>query len=93
MPFEYDAGKKTPYLGQFSLTTQYHVNDWVSSGNDLYKCIQDSLGNEITNTEYFTKIDQTLENYQGIFSLDIQYYVNNYTSLLEMIYTNVLKIL
>ena len=80
MPFEYDAGKKTPYLGQFSLTTQYHVNDWVSSGNDLYKCIQDSLGNEITNTEYFTKIDQTLENYQGIFSLDIQYYVNNYTS-------------
>nr|HPO11627.1 hypothetical protein [bacterium] len=80
MPFEYDAGKKTPYLGQFSLTTQYHVNDWVSSENDLYKCIQDSLGNEITNTEYFTKIDQTLENYQGIFSLDIQYYVNNYTS-------------
>ena len=72
MPFEYDAGKKTPYLGQFSLTTQYHVNDWVSSGNDLYKCIQDSLGNEITNTEYFTKITRTTTNiptYRGIENL------------------------
>ena len=72
MPFEYDAGKKTPYLGQFSLTTQYHVNDWVSSENDLYKCIQDSLGNEITNTEYFTKITRTTTNiptYRGIENL------------------------
>ena len=76
MPFEYDAGKKTPslenYQGIFSLDIQYYVNNYTSSGNDLYKCIQDSLGNEITNTEYFTKITRTTTNiptYRGIENL------------------------
>jgi len=76
MPFEYDAGKKTPslenYQGIFSLDIQYYVNNYTSSGNDLYKCIQDSLGNEITNTEYFTKITRATTNiptYRGIENL------------------------
>ena len=76
MPFEYDAGKKTPslenYQGIFSLDIQYYVNNYTSSGNDLYKCIKDSLGNNITNTEYFTKITRTTTNiptYRGIENL------------------------
>jgi hypothetical protein len=69
MPFEYDANGEANYKGVFDSLTQYYTNNYVSSGNDLYKCILDSVGNDVTNTTYFQKVTRTVTNvpsYRGI---------------------------
>jgi molybdopterin converting factor small subunit len=40
--------------GDFSASTQYHLNDLVYYNGNLYRCIVDSLGNYPTNETYFS---------------------------------------
>lgn len=75
MPFEYDSclnisGTYTmKYVGTYDAENTYQVNDCVSFGANLYKCILESTGNEVTNATYFTQITRTVtyvNRYRGI---------------------------
>lgn len=41
--------------GQFGKAVQYQILDFVHLNGIGYQCIKDSIGNEVTNTEYFTE--------------------------------------
>lgn len=41
--------------GQFDKAVQYQILDFVHLNGIGYQCIKDSIGNEVTNTEYFTE--------------------------------------
>ena len=67
MPFAYDGG--AAYKGDWNVATAYTLNDFVSSGALLYKCIQANTGQAVTNTSYYTAQTRTVTNvnrYRGI---------------------------
>jgi hypothetical protein len=74
MPFQYDclvAGIVTPssYKGEFSISTTYYVNDHVSSGTKLYRCIEEANGFPVTDITKYTEITRTTTNvnrYRGL---------------------------
>lgn len=68
MPFEYDAGPDN-YKGIWSAETTYNADEYVSSGENLYKCILESTGNDVTNTTYFTlqvRTTTSVPTYRGV---------------------------
>ena len=67
MPFSYDGG--AAYKGDWNVGTAYALNDFVSSGTSLYKCIQANTGQAVTNTSYYAAQTRTVTNvnrYRGI---------------------------
>jgi hypothetical protein len=67
MPFAFDGG--AAYKGDWNVATAYALNDYVSSGTSLYKCIQANTGQAVTNTSYYTAQTRTVTNvnkYRGI---------------------------
>jgi hypothetical protein len=67
MPFAYDGG--AAYRGDWNAATAYALNDFVSSGALLYKCIQANTGYAVTNTSYYTAQTRSVTNvnrYRGI---------------------------
>lgn len=76
MPFEYDAADSTTssssntYKGEYDSEATYVLNDYVSSGEDLYKCILEApAGTDLSNTTYFTQITRTVvrvNRYRGV---------------------------
>jgi len=67
MPFAFDGG--AAYKGDWTVATPYALNDFVSSGALLYKCIQANTGQAVTNTSYYTAQTRSTTNinrYRGI---------------------------
>ena len=69
LPFQFDSNGGANYLGDYSPTVSYVVDNYVSVGADLYKCIQACTGIDTTNTEYWSIQVRTVVNvnrYRGI---------------------------
>lgn len=51
---------KFTYAGVYSSSTQYYKKNYITyndgTGNNIYICIQNSIGNTPSNTSYFTKL-------------------------------------
>lgn len=60
MPFEYDANGSAFYKGIYNSGTAYIVDDYVSSGADLYRVNLSNTGMALDNTAYYTKITRTV---------------------------------
>ncbi|MDD3194413.1 MAG: hypothetical protein PHU68_01255 [Paludibacter sp.] len=68
-PFEFDSIGAANFLGEYSPTSAYVIDNYVSSGANLYKCIQACTGVEPTNTDYWTLQTRTVckvNRYRGI---------------------------
>jgi hypothetical protein len=48
------SGVGFTFMGTFSLTQQYYINDIINYDGNVYICIQLSIGNLPTNTTYFS---------------------------------------
>lgn len=59
------------YIQEYNNVTQYYENNLVSYNNNIYFCINDSLGNLPTNTNYWLKIGLIGE--KGQYGLGINY--------------------
>ncbi|HOK34704.1 MAG TPA: hypothetical protein PLB19_01005, partial [Candidatus Paceibacterota bacterium] len=46
------------WRGEYNGSTQYYVGDFVSYQGSTYTCIQNSLGNDPTNTSYWKLVAQ-----------------------------------
>lgn len=61
---------------------QYQVNDICMSNNQLYKCLSGSLGNEVTDTNYWTPIEGTADEivqFDCIETITYKYVDDSYT--------------
>lgn len=69
MPFSYNSGGKSYYVGEYSASIQCNSNRYYSLGEDLYRCTQTCTGIDITNTSYFKKVTRatcSVNSYRGI---------------------------
>lgn len=69
-------------IGEYNSSTQYYKNNFVSYNEEIYFCIQDSLNNNPTNTNYWLKIGLRGEKgqydmgvvWRGIWDYSTEYY-------------------
>ena len=69
-------------IGEYNSSTQYYKNNFVSYNEEIYFCIQDSLNNNPTNTNYWLKIGLRSEKgqydmgvvWRGLWDYSTEYY-------------------
>lgn len=69
VPFQFDSFGAANYLGEYSPITGYVIDNYVSVGANLYRCIQACTGIDTTNTAYWTIQTRTVckvNRYRGI---------------------------